>query len=221
VQCIRILKFLLVLLLCELLCESFIYSPLYSSSLVHAEQLLPPSRDLVAPEITHEPNNTIINAGNSKTISVSVTDNVGIQSVTLFYRVIGSNDYNRISMQTVMDSNEYQAEIVNLEVPGIEYYLQAIDLAGNALTNGHAISPLVVSVTATNLEAQQDIASTSNNAAEAISQSASTSELSKKTWVWIGLGILAAGAALSLTDGGGSGNPPPPTSTVVIDTPIP
>ncbi|KPJ93770.1 MAG: hypothetical protein AMJ53_06565, partial [Gammaproteobacteria bacterium SG8_11] len=128
-----------------LLCAGFIYTPI-----LQAAQLSLPTGDLVAPEVSHEVISDSLEAGSSIQIKATVTDNVGVKAVTLFYRTTGTEEYRRVSMNRLGDTDEYAVTLGKTELiePGIEYYIQAMDLAGNSLLHGYSFSPLKVSVIA-------------------------------------------------------------------------
>ena len=185
---------------------SFIYTPL-----LRAAQLSLPSADLIAPQVVHENISEPASPGANHKFNATVTDNVGVQSVTLFYRTVGSKDYKRKPMSN-QGSSTYSAVVDASEIwePGIEYYIQATDTAGNNLLHGYSFSPLMVSVSAA--------------APAAVAQKevsiAPKEEKSSNKWLWIGLGVLAVAVAA----GGGGGDsgpasaPSTPTATLTITT---
>ncbi len=205
---LRIFRVALVLLLCQ----SLAFSPL-----VFAEQLALPSGDLVAPKISFSPISKSINAGGVLELSTTVTDNVGIQSVTLFYRTIGASNYERIALQRIGQTDQYRVAIDTVQSSGIEYYLQATDLAGNTLLRGYSFSPLIINVNATDFSTTISTAETLEPRLKMESEKSSS-----KKWLWIGLGVLAVGA---MAAGGGGSDPEPSitTGTVTITgrTPAP
>jgi len=83
--------------------------------------------DTVPPVITHTPI-TSAPPGMPLSISTTVTDNVSVQSVTLFFRKIGTTSYESRAM-TLTTGNLYSATIEGSKVasPGVEYYIQASD----------------------------------------------------------------------------------------------
>jgi len=182
---------------------SLIYMPI-----LRADQLALPSADLVAPVVKHHPIENTPTAGLSQKFSAIVTDNVGVKSVTLFYRQIGSKQYQQKAMRKVGDTDEYLAilDADEMKAPGIEYYIQASDLAGNNLLHGYSFSPLVVNV--------------SPAAAKPTEKVSFAPEENKETskWVWIGLGVLAVAAAAG---GGGGGGGSSNNGTVTITAPLP
>jgi hypothetical protein len=83
--------------------------------------------DTIPPVITHTPL-TSGSPGLPLTLFADVTDNVGVQSVTLCFRTIGSNAYTARAM-IKNTGNRYAATIEGsrLVSPGVEYYIEATD----------------------------------------------------------------------------------------------
>jgi len=193
-------------------CHALAFSPL-----LQAAQLSLPSGDLTPPDITQPKYIDKVDKGKSHKISVLVTDNVAVKQVMLFYRVIGTERYQRLRMQNKAKTNLYYAIIHanKIKKPGIEYYIQAVDRAGNSLLHGYAFSPLSVKTTGDNTLAAntQDTKPRTEDDDDSI--------FSNK-WFWIGLGVLVAGAAAGGGGGGGGGGEPTDTgSTVVVSAPLP
>jgi hypothetical protein len=184
------------------LCNALAYAPL-----LRAEQLSLPSGDLVAPEIIQETYVQSVAPDSDHEIMVKVTDDVGVKQVTLYYRVIGESDYKRRTMQKVGLTDDYLGRVNADEIraPGIEYYIQAMDLAGNTLLHGYEFSPLSVKIDA---GADTGVA----DSTEQPIFDADTGEEKKgiSKWVWIGLGALAVGAIAAAGGGGGGDSAPPP-----------
>jgi len=199
-----------------LLLPALVYAPLLS-----ADQLSLPSPDLIAPDVTHTPDTESINAGDAKTISAMVTDNIGVQSVILFYRPIGADQYERMGMQRIPGTDDYAVEITQLEYPGIEYYIQATDRAGNTLLNGYSFSPLVIAVTAPLLDDGDGSSFVEDTATPATTTDTASTSVWRNKWVWIGLGVLATGAAIAASDSGGGGGGDPEPTSIVINAPVP
>ncbi len=83
--------------------------------------------DTIPPVIDHTPV-TDAPPGLSVTLVADVTDNVGVQSVNLFYRQIGDTLYSSISMvHTTGDRFSATIEGSLITSPGIEYYIEASD----------------------------------------------------------------------------------------------
>jgi len=205
--------------------QSLIFIPL-----TYADQLALPTGDLIAPQITHEPMEKNIKAGSSQQFKASITDNVGVKTVTLFYRTTGSESYKRIKMDQVEDTTVYIATLGFEEIvePGIEYYIQAVDLAGNALLHGYSFSPLKVGIlpseTATAIAQGETVPASSE-------QEPKDAPLGKKKktnkWLWIGLGVLAVGVIAAVAGGSDddsgepAATPDPQTGNVTFSGPLP
>lgn len=191
----------------------------YNSQL-YADQLALPSDDLIAPEIFHEMKSGTLQAGSTITISAKVTDNVGVKSVNLFYRLKGSQQYQRSDMTRIGDSDQYQTTLGQevIAAPGIEYYIEASDLSGNTLQHGFPYSPLALSVSTAavaGLDANRAVVLNSNKQP---SDASLDKQAKSKTWMWIAGGVavaaIIAASSKSSDDGGGTG-------TVVINGPSP
>ncbi|MBE0595850.1 MAG: S8 family serine peptidase, partial [Desulfuromonadales bacterium] len=104
------------------------------------------SHDSVAPIITHTPITTST-VGQNITIRATVTDNVAVTAVRLFYRTTGSPSFNQVSMLKGQN-NLWTATIpaVNVTSAGIQYYLEADDRAGNLTPYATVVSPVTVAV---------------------------------------------------------------------------
>ena len=183
-------------------CHAMVYAPL-----LRAAQLSLPSGDLIAPVVTQDKYENTVRPGTDHEVEVKVTDNVEVNLVTMFYRTIGKGEYKRLTMQKVGTSDLYVVNIDADEIvsPGIEYYVQAMDLAGNTVLHGHSFSPLSVK--------------TSNGDTAVAASSTSTTleaEESSNTWLWIGLGVLAVGVAAA-AGGSSGGDSPPSTATLNIN----
>lgn len=189
-------------------CTALAYAPL-----PRAEQLSLPSGDLVAPEITQEIYEQSVPPESDHEIQVKVTDDVGVKLVSLYFRVIGAADYNRRTMQKIGETDYYLAKVNADEIraPGIEYYILAMDLAGNTILHGYSFSPLSVKVDTSGL--QPDLAGSTLPAALEPKEDDEKKGISK--WVWIGLGAVALGA-LALGGGSSGGDSTPSTATLNV-----
>ncbi len=187
------------------------------TGITQADQLALPAIDIIAPVVTQKNHVSNIAAGEDHQILVTVTDNMTLKSVILFYRGIGHSEYQAITMRNVADTDDYAVTIRanQISVEGLEYYIQATDSAGNILLHGYAFSPITTAikppVTDTALTASAD----------------PKPKLAKETsykWLWIGLGALAVGAIAAGGGGGGSGDDNgagEPTITINAPVPVP
>jgi len=216
----KILRFLTVI---------FISQSLIFISFAHADQLALPSGDLIAPQISHEPLEESVKAGSNQEIKATITDNVGIKSVTLFYRNTGTESYKRVKMEHVENTNEYVTTlgIEDTAEPGIEYYIQAVDLAGNALLHGYSFSPLTLAVVqrepTSEIDTEISLADTPASTDPALGKQKKTNK-----WLWIGLGVLAVGVIAAVAGGSGDDggtsakpDPVPETGKVSFSAPVP
>jgi hypothetical protein len=211
----KIFKRLLVGLVCQLL--------IFSNILWAGEQLSLPSPDITAPEVSHNPITDPIVSESDVTIQANVTDNVQVKSATLFYRIIGDKNYQQLNMKRVGGTDTYSARIEKVPSPGIEYYIQAEDSAGNTLLHGYSFSPLVVKAQPSVEPATVESLAVTESPAEAAVPAAPKKKPSGMKWVWIGLGALAVGAIAAAAGGGGGGDSGTSTDqgTVVVSAPTP
>ena len=101
--------------------------------------------DTVKPILSH---NVISTApyGSTVLVQANVTDNIGVQSVTLYYRAIGESAYTSLNMANISGST-YRASIPAsaTQPPGVEYYIAATDGASYAYS-GRSTSPNTITV---------------------------------------------------------------------------
>jgi hypothetical protein len=197
------IKYLIRNSLIVILCQTLTYTPVLS-----AGQLSLPSGDLIAPEIKQAKYIDTVKQGTDHNITVTVTDNVGVKLVTLYYRTVGTEEYMRKTMDKIANTDDYHATINSefIKAPGFEYYVQAMDNAGNTVLYGYSFSPLAVKT----VPGDKVVATTPTIPA------AESSEESSNKWLWIGLGALAVGL-LAAGGGGGGDTPPPPGATLTIN----
>ena len=94
-------------------------------------------------------------SGQSLTVQVTLTDESGVQSATVFYRRGGASSYSSSSLSNPSgDTWESTISSGFISERGVEYYLSAQDAAGNSATFPAADpqnNPLVIRVTSSNL----------------------------------------------------------------------
>lgn len=168
--------------------------------------------DFDPPEIQHLTDISVLPEGQSGSISATVRDNVGVESVVLHFRQSGEEEY---TSRVMLNSDQTDLYIVTLEPkevvqPGLDYYLEATDTTGNAVLAGFPLLPLTLSVGAAITE--------KNVVAGSVSEGKVDSGISKKSWLWIGLGVLAAGALAASGGGGSSGGE---DSGLIVEIPKP
>ena len=159
--------------------------------------------DDFGPIIQHKPFVQSVAAGEPLTIEATIKDNVAVKGAVIFYRFMGTREYFSKSMNSLGD-HLYSATIPGqyVQEPGLEYYIEAVDEAGNTRTfRGFDFSPLTINI----------VSGSSGKAWH------------KKWWVWtIVGGIILSAATVAATAGSGDeAAPPPPTGTAAIDAPIP
>ena len=101
--------------------------------------------DTEKPVISH----TVATQGvyqSAKLIQADVTDNIGVNAVTLYYRAIGATSYISLAMNN-SDGNTYVASIPGSAMlpPGVQYYIEATDGASFAYS-GRANTPNTITV---------------------------------------------------------------------------
>ncbi len=102
------------------------------------------SMDTMAPNVYHSPVRTGYTNSNL-IISATVTDNLAVSTVKLYYRTVGTVEWNVTVMQA--NNSKYSAVIGSecLTTAGIEYYIEATD-GINKTCRGSAESPYSVNV---------------------------------------------------------------------------
>ncbi|MFY9268744.1 MAG: hypothetical protein WAO55_03225, partial [Candidatus Manganitrophaceae bacterium] len=183
------------------------------------------------PEIRHNPPGQAVSPGKPVVIEAVMTDNVAITEATLFYRLEGQADYSSINMEPI-GKDRYAATIAQGEVtpPGIEYYIQALDRAGNVATRGFSFSPLTLTVLSPppekKPEKKEGEALTEKLFPPEAKEPAQATEAPpepawyKKWWVWTIAGAVIIGA-VAASSGGGGGGGGPTTGSATITGPVP
>lgn len=97
------------------------------------------------PVIKHTPLKSIIN-GVGATVTATVKDNIGVQGVTLFYRMEGEENYKSVTMNNTTGIN-YTAHIdaEDMNVGNLQYYIAATD-GTNYAYSGSIGEPNIVPV---------------------------------------------------------------------------
>jgi len=137
--------------------------------------------DFSAPLIELPLSNLPEKSASVRQIAVKVEDENGVVAVKIYYRTIGENStYKALpllpSANAVFYSVDLPAEAF-IE-PGIEYYIEARDVANNVSQAPFPGTPRRIAV---------------NKALQTIVQSSDK----KINWWWVALGVVAAGVALS------------------------
>lgn len=167
-----------------------------------------PAIDIQPPVIEHNPNETPIAPGQSTVLNVKVTDDVNVREVTLFYRSEGDAGFKSVHMVPTGDA-QYSATLSSTDTrpPGVEYFIQAIDDAGNSVWRASKLFPLKLVV-----DAQPPVAGAAVSSPPAEPQPASEARAEPSKWWWV-VGALAAGAVIAAAGGGDDGGESNPTAT--------
>ncbi len=178
-----------------------------ASCYVNAGDSTSPGEDVVAPKVVHEPHKgELTKSAEGQLFSAKVSDNVEVESVSLFYRTVGAKSYKTVSMHRAEDGENYTVRLAPAVIhpPGIEYYIQAKDRAGNASLRGFSFSPLTVTIVApvVSIPSESPVLSTSSQQQDPQQDKKSSS----KKWWWIAGGVLAAVLVAAAAGGGGGGS---------------
>jgi len=204
--------------------------PLPLQAQVANQVLSLPPEDVIAPRVVHQAQNRGTNPNGTYFFSADVTDDIAVQSVTLFYRTIGDQQYVAIPMMQAKPPS-YGALLSpqSVKAPGIEYYIQAKDSSGNAVLVGAAFSPLKMAVITPAVGdgkslATQQISSAADTSSKDEPAKEKTSGINK--WWWIAAGAVVVGLVAGGSGGGGGGSddPTPPAATTggfTVSAPLP
>lgn len=97
------------------------------------------------PVIRHTPLKSIIN-GVGATITATVKDNIGVQGVTLFYRMEGEENYKSVAMNNTTGINcTAHIDAEDMNVGNLQYYIEATD-GTNYAYSGSIGEPNIVPV---------------------------------------------------------------------------
>ena len=160
-------------------------------SIIYSPFLFAAGADLESPVINHKTATQVIKGGKPIKMIADVTDNVGVKSVTLYYKTEGMENYRTLEMG--LDGNETRFTAVipgaEVETSKLEYYIQAVDVNGNTVTRGGRNFPLHIALSAPPATGAED--------------SGDGKGESSYTWLWVVGGLLLGAAALSGSDDGG------------------
>ncbi len=182
---------------------------------VFAAQLILQAPDIEPPSIVFEVNATDLPEG-LNSFEALVTDNVGVSSVTFFYRNAGGVAFSSKPMKKLQDDSDvYSVELFidPVIIKKLEIYLKAEDVSGNSVFEGKEFTPLSYNV----------ISNISSDMATVGVGSESKEEgMGTMTWILIGLGAaLVAGGSGGSSSGGGGGGVSSETGTITITTDVP
>jgi hypothetical protein len=177
---------------------------------VSAEQLGLRAPDVQPPAIVFNKDTTELEDG-IQTFSATVTDNIGVASVTLYYK--GANDVAfipKVMQQSASNPDLYTAQISIDSVISnkLEVYIRADDVSGNSIFEGQKFSPFTFNIVPK---------ATTTTVDNSVTQPAEKEEgMSTLTMILIGIGVLALAGGGGSGGGGGSD-----TGTVTITTQLP
>ncbi|MFK7858403.1 MAG: hypothetical protein AB8B64_06275 [Granulosicoccus sp.] len=154
--------------------------------------------DFEAPIIEHEEITTGI-LGDVAEFVATVVDNAEVESVSLFYRYAGEDDFIEVIMQPLLQSSSYTTTINTAARSGedtaIEYYIRAEDTSKNMVLKGLSFNPLVRTLINPNL---------ANITADQAPTPEQSAPVKKINWLYVGLGALLVGGIAAAAGGGGS-----------------
>lgn len=106
--------------------------------------------DTKAPFIVHELVRESLPEGSSYKVFATVTDDSVVTQVRLHYRVAGESPQFKTKNMIEESSGNYAATLSANDIiqPGVEYYITALDSAGNSQSRGFAFEPLSINVIA-------------------------------------------------------------------------
>ncbi len=181
-----------------------------------AEQLGLPAPDVEPPTIVFDQYDAEIEAG-IKTFTATVTDNVGVANVTLYYK--GATDVAfrpKTMKKSPTDPNIYTTELSLDPVISnkLEIYIRADDVSGNSIFEGQNFSPLTFTIVpvAAGVEVSQPVTKPPAPSEE--------EEEGMGAWVWVLLGVVVVGLAAGGGSSGG-GEPPVTTGTITVTGDVP
>ncbi len=180
--------------------SSIIFSPLVAA------------QDFLAPIVEHQGVLDSIEVGSEHVVTAKVTDDDEVALVVLFYRQKGDTVYQEKIMTNSLDgSGHYETTIPSEYVtePGLEYYIQATDAAGNTLEMyGIGGKPFELAVTAQNIEIVNNYNFGSDGDLDGAfdpSNAGKSKKKKNKSLLWVGLTVLAVGLIAGAAGGGGDG----------------
>lgn len=151
-------------------------------------------------------------AGQEQVFTSLVSDEGDIKDVTLFYRYKGQQAFVSLPMNQLGNSVYYVASVrpSETETRAIEYYVQAIDIAGNRQIEGFAFEPITRELN------PPDRPSTTATTPTTATDTTTTSK-SGGLKIWhIVVGVLAVGLIAGAAAGGGGGSDSSPDETVPL-----
>lgn len=154
--------------------------------------------DTSPPTIEHIPFAGKAVSGESVKLEAVIYDNDKVRLATLYYKEKWKKTFSAVKM-SLSGKDVYSARIPGkiVTTDGTEYYIEAVDVAGNVSTKGNAEFALAIAVKA---EAEKK-------------------PIYKKWWFWAGSALLVGLAAAG--GGGGGGDAAVTTGDITISGPTP
>lgn len=171
-------------------------------------------RDITPPTVQHEPDTGKVSASAPYLFTAKVEDDNGVAKVLVFYRAVGTSIFSNAEMKEGKIPGLFMVELAAKEVqpPGLEYYIQAEDTAGNTLLRGFTFEPLLLTV---------DDTSALPATADTTKPKGALSGVASNKMLWIGLGALVVGGIAMSGSGGSGGGSSDDGNTVTIAAPLP
>lgn len=146
--------------------------------------------------------------GENQVFTATVTDDKGVASVFLHYRLNGESVYQDRRMEPLGSTGIYSTTLsTDSDVDAIQYYIEATDLAENRTLQGFAFDPM-----------ERELTERATPAAQKPAVEAPSPGMSTKRKILYGvLGLVVVGALASAGgSGGGSGGGSDPNVDVTI-----
>lgn len=156
--------------------------------------------------------------GESQVFTTTVSDNEGVSSVVLHFRLDSDSAYVAREMQVLSGTDIYTTTIetndAGEDVTSIQYFIEAKDYSGNRSLEGFAFNPVERLLSVRELATNSGNSNTSGE-----SSSMPSTGMSTRQKVLLGLlGVVVVGAlASSSSSGGGGASEPGVDVTIVVD----
>ncbi len=102
------------------------------------------AKDTMSPTMYHTPIYTAY-TGSNLIVNATVTDNVAVSNVTLYYRTVGETEWKSLAMTNLNDKYSAVINANNITTDGLEYYIDAFDGISHTY-RGTESEPYVVTV---------------------------------------------------------------------------
>ena len=155
--------------------------------------------------------------GEPQVFTVTATDNAGVDSLVIYYRLGVDAEYVSGRMQRIGGTDLFSFTIPADSIPAtvnvIQYYIEASDFEGNRTLEGFSFSPVERIL----LDEPASVAgSDSRQSGESSSLLGSLSTTQKVVYGAVGLVIVGALVAVASDSGGGSGSSDQTVPTTIV-----